>query len=130
LTLLYAKRSLNATGGNSVVTLGDIEPCGVVCKKMAEVHGNRTLAPNAGKTMVETQSGGKCGALGAPDGPAGGAGPERSGQALSASASDVSSGDVDLDLVRLRRIVTAWPTLPADVRANILAMVNAASDGS
>ena len=66
---------------------------------MAEVHGNRTTAENAGKTAIVPQSGAKSGALSA------------------------ENGSIDPDL---EAIVKCWPNLPDPVKANIMAMVTAA----
>ena len=62
----------------------------------AEVHGNRTIAQNCGKTALSKLSGAECGALG--------------------------DDSTRLD-AGLRDIIHAWPTLPADVRAAVLALV-------
>lgn len=66
---------------------------------MAEVHGNRTHAENAGETREAGQSGAECGALGAQNAP------------------------LDPDLAA---VVDAWPKLPEAIKAGILAMVKAA----
>ena len=65
-------------------------------KEMEGVHGNRTNAGNAEKTAVDSQSGAQSGALDA----------------------DLSPVDSDLQAV-----IDAWPNLPDDVKASILAMV-------
>lgn len=60
---------------------------------------NRTYAQNAGNSIGSVQSGAESGVLGAQNGP------------------------FDADLAA---VVTAWPTLPAAIKAGILAMIGAA----
>jgi hypothetical protein len=74
--------------------------------KMAEVHGNRTTAKNAGETGCSDESGAESGALGA------------------------QSGDFDPDLVDadLAKVIVAWPGLSADERAAVLRIVRAVGD--
>ncbi|RIK78821.1 MAG: hypothetical protein DCC68_14290 [Planctomycetota bacterium] len=75
------------------------QTAGNAAKKMAEVHGNRTTAKNAGETGVPIESGAESGALGA------------------------RTAQFDPDLAA---VVDAWPTLPAAIRAGILAMIGTA----
>jgi hypothetical protein len=65
---------------------------------MAEVHGNRIYAENAGKTGVPLQSGAETGAL------------------------DTEKPPIDRDLAAVNE---AWPTLPEAIKAGILAMIRA-----
>ncbi len=65
---------------------------------MAEMHGNRTAAPNSGDTGVGAESGAESGALGAREAP-------------------IDPG--------LAAVVEAWPALPEAIKAGILAMVRA-----
>jgi hypothetical protein len=66
---------------------------------MAEVHGNRISSQNAGKTAIDVENGAESGAL------------------------LVDSAENDADL---QAIIEAWPSLPDDVKAGIMAIVRAA----
>ena len=66
---------------------------------MAEVHGNRTPAENAGTNAVPDDGGAESGAVGERHDPA----------------------EADL-----RVVVQSWPKLPANIKADILARVRAA----
>ena len=68
---------------------------------MAEVHGNRTTAENAGETAIDTESGAESGAL----------------------LIGLTENDADLQAV-----IAAWPGLSETVKARIVAMVQAAGD--
>jgi hypothetical protein len=67
---------------------------------MAEVHGNRTMAENAGKTVVLPESGAESGAL----------------------STDSAENDPGL-----RLIIERWPELPDALQADILSLVRAAA---
>lgn len=82
--------------GNSQESSGKCDP---LLEKMAEVHGNRTTAESTGETANLLESGAESGALG----------------------KDLSHFDADL-----RAVIEAWPGLPDDVKAEIVAKVRAA----
>ena len=69
--------------------------------KMAEVHGNRTNAENAGNIAIPDQSGAESGSVGAPNAPL----------------------DPNLELV-----IDRWPALSEAVKADIVALVQRASE--
>lgn len=70
---------------------------------MAEVHGNRINAGNAGKTTVDVESGAESGAL---------------DEGLSPFGPD------------LQAIIDAWPNVPADTRRDVLALLKSAMHAS